>query len=322
MRFTAPTQSLVITLSKLSSMRHSFWSSAVALLLLLLTAVASGQSVSIARKPDNKLWIQASAPANEPHVLEVSANLHLWINQATDVGQAYSLALEDTESGRFFRLAPTPPEPPPIRVVMLGDSMVADCCGWGRGIYQYINANALPLNYAQAWTSSKVFLQSAEYEKMLLIKPNYVLMQYAYSELGGDPDRNTTPQEFEDNLRTIAQAVRGFGGVPVLITLHADRQWDAAGKLIYSDHPYNAIIRRLADELNAPLVDLYKLTFQLFSKLGKEGCNFMIYDPANPQDTMHVSQRGAVWVSQLVAQSLPDSVGPYLTGVLDPPPKE
>lgn len=302
-------------------MRHSVWSSFLTVLLLLSAAVTQGQSLSIARKPDNKLWIQASAPANEPHVLEVSANMHLWVTKASDVGAAYSLALDDTESARFYKLVPTPAEPPPIRVVTLGDSMVADCCGWGRAMYGNFNANALVINYAQAWTSSKVFLQSAEYEKLLLITPNYVLIQYAYSDLGGDPDRSATPEEFAANLRTIVQSVRGFGGVPILVTLHASRQWDAAGKLLNSDHPYNAITRQLAAEVNTPLIDLYKLTFQLFSKLGKEGCNFMIYDPANREDTMHLSYAGAVWVSQLVAQSLPDSAGPYLSGVLDAPPK-
>jgi lysophospholipase L1-like esterase len=314
------TPSRDITLNKERDMRRRILSSSIALLFLLSAAITQGQSISIARKPDNKLWIQASAPANEPHVLEVSANMHLWINKASDVGEAYSLALEDTESARFYRLAPTPPEPPPIRVVMLGDSMVADCCGWGQGIYQYFNANALPLNYAQAWTSSKVFLQSAEYEKMLLIKPNYVLIQYAYSELGADPDRATTPEEFAANLRTIIHAVQDFGGVPVLITLHANRVWDESGKLIYSDHPYNAIIKQLSAELHTPLIDLYELTFDLFTKLGKEGCKFMTYDPSHPEDSMHVSQLGAAWVSRLVAQSLPDKLGPYLVGVLDPPP--
>jgi lysophospholipase L1-like esterase len=185
----------------------------------------------------------------------------------------------------------------------------------------YFKPNATVINYAQPWTSSKIFLQSEELDKMLLIKPDYVLMEFGYSDYTPDPDRGSTAQEFADNLRQIIQIVRGFNGTPILITLHADRQWDATGKLIPYENPYNAITRQIAAEQHTPLIDLYKLSVELFNKLGQSGCAFMTWDPSNPADGMHVSSLGAVYISQLVSKSLPDNLGPYLLGVLDPPPK-
>jgi len=295
---------------------------ALLLCVVFCVTAAFGQSLSITKKPDNNYWIEASAPADTPSTLQASENLHLWVDINSAVPEQFSFEFDNTNvTTRFIRLTPTPPEAPPIRIVTLGDSMVADCCGWGPGMANFFKPNANVINYAQAWTSTKVFLQSEELDKMLLIKPDYVVMEFGYSDYTPDPDRGSTAQEFADNLRQIIQIVHGFNGVPILLTLHADRQWDANGKLILSEPPYNAITRQVAAEQHVPLIDLYKLSVDLFTKLGQSGCQFMIWDTSNPADGMHVSRAGAVYVSQLIAKSLPDNLGPYLLGVLDPLPK-
>jgi lysophospholipase L1-like esterase len=299
-------------------MRIPVCSSPTALLICVILSAhaAFGQSLSI-KKVDNKYWIEASAPAGSPHTLQASDNLHLWVDIHADVQEAYSFAMDDVSvSGRYFRLTPAEPPAPPIRVLVIGDSMASDCCGWGGGLYPYFKPNATVVNYAQPWTSTKAFLQSAEMDKMLLIEPNYVLMQFAWSD--GAADGGTTPQEFTDNLRTLVQTVRGFNGVPILITLHAARSWDDQGKLIPSQHPYNALTKQVAAELNTPLIDLYQITTVLLDELGPTGAAFMELWPG---DNMHTSPLGAVYISRLITHFLPDSFGPYLTGIFDPPPK-
>lgn len=290
---------------------------------VLLTDAVFGQSLSLIRSADSKYWVQASAPAGESYTLQCSENLHLWIDITNDVSTQYSAELGNGDfPTRFYRLKPTPPQPEPIRIVLIGDSMISDCCGWGQGMYGFFNANALILNYAQAWTSTKVFLQSAEYDKMLLVKPKYVLMQFAWTDGGiGDPDRSSNAQEFADNLRSLAQTIRGFGGTPIFIALHANRAWDSQGNLIPSEHGYNIINKQVAAEFNAPFIDLYHLTFDLFSKMGKDACAFMHWPSGEPDDGLHVSSLGAVYVSQLVVRALPDELGPYLTQVFEPLPK-
>lgn len=103
-------------------------------------------------------------------------------------------------------------------------------------------------------------------DKMLLIKPDYVLVQSAWSEVGTDPP------DFMNNLRTIGQTVRGFNGIPILITLHAARTWDAQCKLI----PHrSALIRQVAVEFNTAFIDLYPITSEFFSELGPNCGRFM-----------------------------------------------
>ena len=301
-------------------MRFRFKTSLLALFVCSTLAPSDsfGQSLSI-KKGETNYLVEASAPANDPRTLQVSDNLSLWIDVRTGIVGPETIPIDSTNvSQRYFRLISPQPEAPPIRVMILSDSMASDCCGWGGGIYGYFKPNATVINYGIAWTSTKVFLQSEEVDKMLLIKPQYVLMQYGYIDGSGDPDRETTLAEFEANLRTIIQMVRSFDGVPVLITLHAWRLWDQQGKVIEYEQNRNDIIRRLAAELNAPLIDLYKTTVSRFNELGPQGAAFM--EIGWPGDHMHVSPAGARYVSWLVVKDLPGSLGPYLNPLSDAPP--
>jgi hypothetical protein len=297
------------------------------LLLLLYCAavpfsVALGQSLSITRKGETNYWIEASASMDNPYTLQASANLHLWVDIHDPVQGQYSSQLAGLEvSARYFRLVPSSPSARPTIVMLLGDSMVADGSGWGWGSYGYFKSNATTVvNYGMPWTSTKVFMKSAEWDEMLLVQPNYVFMEYGYMDNAVMyPDIFTTLQEYHDNLTTIGQTVRGWGGVPIFVTLHARRNWDTNGIVV--PDPFflerNAVTKTVAAEMQAPLIDLYQLTTDLFNQLGPSGAAFMQWAP---EDQMHFSYDGAVVIARLVANASPDSLGPYLTGIFDPPP--
>jgi lysophospholipase L1-like esterase len=296
--------------------------------LLVCAALAAravlGQSLSIVKEGASNYWVEASAPPNNPHALRASENLHLWVDIHDEVQGQYSNRFDGSGvSQRYFRLTPSTPPAPPIRVMLIGDSMTSDCCGWGQGIYGYFKPNTTVINYAMAWTSTKVFLRSAELDKMLVVKPDYVLIQYGFMDqgLGPDlgPDSYTTPAEFADNLRTIVKMVRGFNGVPILVTLHSARLWDANGKVIPTWQDRNAVTKQVASELQTPLIDLNQLTFDLFNELGPSCQQWMRFPGFVPEDVMHLSLVGAQLVARLVVSALPDSLGPYLIGILDQP---
>jgi lysophospholipase L1-like esterase len=300
-------------------------------LLLSATLVSSsalGQSFSIVSKGETNYWIEGSAPTDIPYVLQATANLHLWADLQSQLQGPFSLQLPQagmsprfaSDVERFYRLTPAQPDAPPIRVVLIGDSMTADCCGWGGGIYGYFKPNATVVNYAAAFTSTPIFLTSAEKDKMLLLKPDYVLIQYGFVDQAYGPvvapDRYTTLDQFATNLTTIVNMVRSFNGVPILVTLHAPRAWDANGKVIPSWQDRNGVTKAVAAQMKTPLIDLYQMTYDLFNELGPNGCDFMTWLPG---DNMHLSPAGAVVVSQLVCSALPDALGPYLTNVFNPP---
>jgi lysophospholipase L1-like esterase len=288
----------------------------------LPSSVAFGQSFSITRQSPTNYSIQASAPMDNPYTLQASANLHLWADIHDPVQGQYSSPLAGMEvSQRYFRLVPSSPPPQPIIVMLLGDSLVADGSGWGWGTYGYFKTNSTTVvNYAQPWTSTGIFLQSAEWDEMLLVQPNYVLMEYGWSDGNSqDTDRFTTLQQFHDNLTTIGQTVRGWGGVPIFLTLHPERVFDTNGMIVPNQYWYvrNAVTKTVAAEMGAPLIDFYQLTLDLFNQLGPSGTAYMQWHPG---DIIHFSYAGAVDVARLIVNALPDNLGPYLTGIFNPPP--
>jgi lysophospholipase L1-like esterase len=311
----------------------SLFTSLVISATILLASRAFGQSLSITRKGETNYWVEAIAPASNPSSLQASGNLHLWVDIHNPVQELYSLQFtNEGVSQRYFRLIPAPPEAPPIRVMLLGDSLVNECCGWGPGLLPYFRANATVLNFAVGGYSTKVFLQSAEKDRMLLIKPEYVLINLgAFDEIAGPTGLNyeglwTTLDEYADNLRTITGLIRGFNGVPIFVTIHAAQMWDANGNLLPRWQERNARMKQVAAELHAPLIDLNQLTTDLLNQLGESGSAFMHFNAGGPTvdgptDAVHLSPLGGQYVARLLVNALPDEFGPYLTGIFDPPPK-
>jgi lysophospholipase L1-like esterase len=288
---------------------------------VLFNAIAPfGQSLSISRHSNTEVWIEGNPASGVLHTLQGSQNFHLWVDITNNLTESFSSVLPYAGiSSGFYRLTPSLPEPPPIRLFLVGDSLASECCGWGSGMHNYLKPNASFINYAWPQTSSRTFLDSAEYQMMLLIKPDYAIFQFGWTDESVDQERNVTAEQFRTNLTSLVNTVRGFNGIPILMTIHAVRAWDSTGKLDPWEHPYNSTIRQVAKGMNVHLIDLYPLTVDLYGKLGPIHSEFMRWT-AYPNDIIHFSPLGAVWVAQMVANALPDSMGPYLTKILDPPP--
>jgi lysophospholipase L1-like esterase len=302
-------------------MRFLKSSSTAALLVCAALSLSAsfGQSLSLVKQADSNYWtVHATMPAGSGYSLQGSPNLHLWADLQDTVQDEYSMSVDPSDAQtRFFRMAPST-SAPPIRVLIIGDSMASDCCGWGQGMYGFFKENATVVNYAQPWEGTRVFIGSAEWDKMMLIKPDYVFMQFGFIDSGTDPDRYTTLDEFRANLKTIVEAIRSFNGVPIMVTLHAQRYFDANGKVVPGWQDRNDITKAVSAEENTPLVDLYQLTTDLFNKLGPDGSAFMEYEPG---DVMHFSHLGGIYVSQLVVNAAPDALGPYMKDIFGPLPK-
>jgi lysophospholipase L1-like esterase len=296
--------------------------------LTLLADAALGQSLSITRNGESNVWINAAAPPDTPCVLQESANLHLWVDINESVlGQTSNHLDSAGATERFFRLIPWTPLAPPITVVLIGDSTVADFAndngwfnGWGQGIYGLFKTNVQVVNLAFPLFSTKIFLASDQYAEMQTIKPDYVLMQFglidAFGYDGNLTDYATSLQEYSDNLKTIIRTIRGFGGTPVLITPPVLMVFDASGQVVPTMPDRTAVVKDVAVEFQIPLIDLNQMSIDLFNKLGESGSAYIAWT-----DKIHFTQAGAQVIAGLVANALPDSFGPYLIGIFNPPPK-
>ena len=290
-----------------------------------LSGAVLGQSLSIVKLGEDIFQIEASAPADNPHTLQASVNLHLWINILEEVTALQTHSLTNTGKYRFFRLRPSEAVPP-TRVLLLGDSLTEDGSGWGTGMPDYLKETATLVNYGRSGASTKLFLQSAEKDNMLLIKPDYVLINYGLMDTASHrPAGFTTLEEFQRNLTTIVEMVRGFGGVPILITVQAPRWRDSNGNIVIKSWllpnqewvQRNEVIKRVSTDLNTSFIDFDRLTTDLYNDLGPSGVRFM---NSSDDDSMHFSPLGTKYAARLIANALPGDLGPYLTGIFDPPP--
>jgi lysophospholipase L1-like esterase len=290
--------------------------------MALCADAAFGQSLSIVKKGESELLIEAAAPPDTRYVLQASGNLRLWADINDEVSGEVSNRLDLAGvKQRFFRLAPWTPPPPPIRVVLLGDSTVAHEIGWGIGISGYFKPTVQVANLAQPGCSTKLFLTSIELWQMRVIKPEFVLLQYGWIDsvgCGGDLYRcGTTLQEYEGNLRTIVQYIREFNGTPILITPPDPKQFDDKGKVVRHAalHDHIAVLKKVAAELQTYLIDLNRLSADLLNELGESESTYILRSDA---DRVHYSPVGAQVISGLIVNALPDNLGPYLDGNFKP----
>jgi lysophospholipase L1-like esterase len=281
--------------------------------LALFAHTAYGQSLSITKASDHQFWIQATAPQDTRYVLQVSKDLNVWLNVNDAVSGTVSNQVGIAEATqRYFRLV-TWTELPPIRIALIGDSTVADFeanlryfDGWGQGMYSYFNSSAQVINLAYPGLGTKNFLHSDQEARMLAIRPDYVLMELFYEDAFGPPERATTLQEYETNLRTIIQEIRDFNGTPILLT--------PQGVWIFNDQdktgaPYPeriAIVAKVASDLQLSLIDLSTLSVDLLNRLGKNGSQYLF------ADWLHFSDKGADVIAGLVVNALPANFAPYL----------
>jgi lysophospholipase L1-like esterase len=288
--------------------------SSILLTVSLSCLAARSQSLSIIRSDQSQLWIQSSAPAGARYALQVSKDMNSWLNVNDSVSGTVSNQVgKVAASARYFRLVPWT-DPPPITMVLVGDSTMADFTvnlshfyGWGQGFYGYFNSSALIVNLAYPGLSSKSFLGSDQEAQMLVIKPNYVFLELCYEDAFGPPERATTLSEYETNLNTIVQEVRSFNGTPILLTpqgLWVFNDQDQTGPA-YPDR--NAVIEKVGAEQQVYVIDLSTLSINLLNQLGKNGSAYLFSG-----DWLHFSQTGSDTIAGLVAGALPPYFGPYL----------
>jgi PelA/Pel-15E family pectate lyase len=194
----------------------------------------------------------------------------------------------------------------PIRIVLAGDSTVAEEGGWGPGFRASFSPPVETLNLAANGRSSKSFRAEKRWEAVLAAKPDYVLIQFGHNDVPGKgPDRETdAATTFRENMARYVEEARAAGAQAVLVTSIVRRNFDREGKLkVDSLAPYVQAVRALAAERNIPLIDLYELTRKQAEELGEKGCEATIgaVDSEGKPDHTHLAPRGQAIIGAIAA---------------------
>ncbi|GLH96246.1 hypothetical protein Pa4123_15200 [Phytohabitans aurantiacus] len=207
-----------------------------------------------------------------------------------------------------------------VRVLLVGDSTVTDDAGWGPGFRARASAGTECLNHAMSGRSSKSYRDEGLWEPALATRADYVLIQFGHNDQPGKgPERETDPDGgFAANLARYVTEARAAATQPVLVTSLTRRQFDASGRLNDTLGPYVAATRRVATDLDVPLVDLYAASTRLCEALGRAGCELLSpREPDGSVDTTHLNAEGGLRFGGLVADLAREAV-PGLEPFLPP----
>ncbi|WP_145072649.1 rhamnogalacturonan acetylesterase [Aureliella helgolandensis] len=166
-------------------------------------------------------------------------------------------------------------------IFMIGDSTMADKPvipenperGWGQLLQLYFHSHVTVDNRAVNGRSSKSFRAEGRWDRILerLQPGDWVIIQFGHNDEKSDEARHTDPfGSYTDNLRRYALETRERGAQPVLATPVVRRNFNQDGGLQPTHGDYPEAVRRLANELQVPLLDMTSRSRELLIQLGEE----------------------------------------------------
>lgn len=214
----------------------------------------------------------------------------------------------DQESG-FVQLIPDLHlEDIELRVVIVGDSTVADLSGlsiqlhgWGQVMADFFQPDVLLSNQAGTGVGTERFLERSLIDRVQRVNPHAVLMQLGHI----DDDRELPEDVYEENLKTIVEQVRSIGAIPILITPVARRLFDFSDNVVNVLADRRASILEVAAEERVTLIDLNQKSVELFQEYGHDQTTFITVCGAQCDDQSHFSWTGSYVIAALAAEGFP-----------------
>jgi len=165
-----------------------------------------------------------------------------------------------------------------VRIAMVGDSTMAsypnppkdrpDLTGWGQVFGTFFSDDVEIFNHAASGRSTKSFVAEKRWAKVLDLKPDYVFIQFGHND---QKDPTLAPDEgYSEYLRRYVDEARKAGIKSVLVTPAARRTF-TGGKASTTLTPFADATKRVAKEKGVPVIDLHRLAFDLYDRLGDEG---------------------------------------------------
>ena len=212
----------------------------------------------------------------------------------------------------------------PVTIFLAGDSTMAAKLaekrpetGWGEMLASHFKDGAVRVeNRAMNGRSTKTFISEGRWQKIIddLRKGDFVFVQFGHNDESKDKgERYTPPEDYRKNLIRFVEEVRAKGGNPVLLTPVMRRRFDKDGKFYDTHGEYPGIVRDVAKELKAPLIDMHKLSEVVIVKYGVEGSKKLFLQlkpgenanyPNGIEDNTHFSPLGAEEMAQLVVDGI------------------
>ena len=227
----------------------------------------------------------------------------------------------------------------PVTVYLAGDSTMAPKLatrrpetGWGEMLQQYFDPAAVRIdNRAKNGRSTRTFLAEGLWQSIAdSLRPgDLVFIQFGHNDESQEKaDRYTPAADYRRNLERFVAEARSRGATPVLLTPVARRRFDAAGRVVHSHGEYPELVRTVARELGAPLIDMERASEGALAEYGVQGSRTLFLQlrpgehpnyPTGIEDNTHFSPVGAAVMAGLAVEGIRQAV-PALAAHLAPAP--
>ena len=221
------------------------------------------------------------------------------------------------------------PAPDRIQIFLIGDSTLADKSpevkpetGWGMKLPDFLDDQKVVVrNHAVNGRSTKSFITEGRWEKVLQAMKfgDYVFIQFGHND---QKDKDTTrygaPFEgYSKNLIKFVKEARAKGANPILLTPVMRRRFDEKGQFYDTHGDYPAAVKKVASDLNVPLIDLHAKSKQVLESKGEEGSKALFLHLApelyphfkkGKVDDTHFSEYGAEVMASEVADGILETV--------------
>lgn len=211
---------------------------------------------------------------------------------------------------------------PKIKLWLIGDSTIAikekkayPETGWGMPFANFWDSTITIENRAKNGRSSKSFMAENLWQPVLdnLKEGDYVFIQFGHNdEAVSKAERYSTPDTFKMNLTRYVKETRARKAIPILITPVSRRKFNGDGNVVET-HVYSPLVRKIATELNVPLIDLDKKSMELYQQFGVENSKLLFLQlkpgahpnyPEGVEDNTHFNELGARLIAQLVLKEI------------------
>jgi len=180
--------------------------------------------------------------------------------------------------------------------------------GWGQMLPAFFNSNVIIQNYAKSGKSSKSFINDGLWSKMLsnLWEDDYVVIEFGINDISTNPDRHSTPQEFETNIKKFLVDVKKKGAIPILCTPMSSRKF-VNGSLANDYKVYSDIVRKIAVEESVLFIDMEKKGREIILKYGEKESEKLFVNlkpgvnrnfPKGVNDVTHFNELGATLMAK------------------------
>jgi DNA sulfur modification protein DndE len=214
--------------------------------------------------------------------------------------------------------------PDKIRIFLIGDSTMANKPlednperGWGQMLPQFFNDRVEINNHAKNGRSTKSFIDQGLWQAVLdSLKPgDYVMIQFGHNDQKvTDSTRYADPHgAYKHNLQRFVNESRERGAQPILITPVMRRRFDEQSQFYDVHGDYSGVVREVAEQMQAPLIDLHQSSRELIVSLGEERSKaiFLWVEPGKyarfpdgKEDNTHFSEYGARQIAGLVMKGI------------------